>query len=184
MSFDYLGALIRSYRQANKESLQSLANRSGVSRSMIAHIESNQTSPTLNTLAKLADAMNIRIGDLVTPPRQNLPLHIYQASSDNLVSGASSTMSCHRLYQGPGGVPECYQFCFRRYGKTAFAANSPGRRKYLWLQQGSLTLYLAAESVQLQAGQLLPFDASRPHRFECRQGVLAEGIFWINEEGE
>ena len=55
--FDYIGMFIRNFRQANNESLQALADRSGVSRSMIAQIESAQKSPTLAVLAKLAQAM-------------------------------------------------------------------------------------------------------------------------------
>ncbi|WP_413699939.1 helix-turn-helix domain-containing protein [Psychromonas sp. KJ10-10] len=89
---NHISSFIRSYRQANGESLQSLANRSGVSRSMISQIESEKTSPTIVVLSKLADAMNIKIGDLVQAPHDSIKIKIFEPSENNKISNKKALL--------------------------------------------------------------------------------------------
>ncbi len=180
MSFEYIGAFIRSYRQANGESLQSLADRSGVSRSMIAQIESGRTSPTIVVLSKLATAMSIRLGDLVEPPKDRQGVQVVQASADNIISKRGSAFVCHQLLTKNGHVPtDFYYFHFRKHGKTAFLTNISGSVKYVWLERGRLGIHLANELITVAARQMVTFNASAPHRFENRSGELAQGVFLV-----
>ncbi len=180
MSHSHISAFIRSYRQANGESLQSLANRSGVSRSMIAQIESEQTSPTVVVLSKIAKAMNIKIGDLVEPPNDSIKTAVLEANEDNRVSNSKSAFVCHQLKTKTGSIPtDFYCFYFSEYGKTAFSANASGATKYIWLEKGKLTIYLSNEVINLKPGQMTSFNASIPHRFESKHGELAKGVFLV-----
>ena len=176
----HISAFIRSYRQANGESLQSLAGRSGVSRSMISQIESDKTSPTIAILSKLAKAMNIKLGDLVEPPTSTNQIKVFKPSSDNKVTHPNSTFVCHQLVSKMGKIPtDFYVFHFSKYGKTAFSANISGAVKYLWVEQGKLTVYLSNEVIHIMSGQMVSFNASIPHRFESKHGELAKGIFLV-----
>ncbi|MBU2713263.1 helix-turn-helix domain-containing protein [Zooshikella harenae] len=181
MSFEYISAFIKSYRLANGESLQSLADRSGVSRSMISQIEGGQTSPTIVVLAKLATAMNVRLGDLVEPPRGSQDVQVVEPSEDNIISKRGSAFVCHQLMARVGQVPtDFYHFYFRKYGKTAFSANVPKSVKYLWLEQGQLNICVANKVIMVKASQMVTFNASMPHRFENRSGGLAKGVFIVS----
>ncbi len=180
MSFEHISTFIRSYRQANGESLQTLANRSGVSRSMIAQIESGQTSPTIAVLKKLATAMCIRLGDLVEPPKSLQVVNVFKPTQSNIITPENSAFVCHQLMVKNGSPPtDFYHFFFKDYGKTAFVANVSGAVKYLWVQQGILTIHLSSSSIVLQAGEMTTFDASTPHRFESKVGELAKGNFVV-----
>ncbi|NRA88701.1 MAG: helix-turn-helix domain-containing protein [Rhizobiales bacterium] len=181
MNFDYLGSFISSFRQANNESLQSLADRSGVSRSMIAQIESGQKNPTIQILAKLADAMSISLEDFVKPPTKFNNSQVLRPSTLNIISKKDSPFICHLLSAKSSSSPaDFYQFYFIRHGKTSFAANqSKNVVKYLWLERGNLTVYLASEAIRLYAGQAIMFNASIPHRFENRKAELASGTFTV-----
>ncbi|TMP41950.1 XRE family transcriptional regulator [Pseudoalteromonas citrea] len=181
MNFDYLGLFIRSFRQANDETLQSLADRSGVSRSMISQIESGQKSPTIVVLAKLAIAMNIRLEDLVKAPNGTDSAQVLTPSKDNIVSKEGSVFVCHLLVaKFSSSSADLYHFYFTAYGKTSFSANKAlGTTKYIWVEQGELTVILASKKVTAKAGQALKFDASIPHRFECRAGELVKGTFFV-----
>ena len=64
---------------------------------MISQIESNKTSPTLVVLSKLANAMNIIIGDLVEPPNDSIKIEVFEPSADIKVSNANSAFVCHQL---------------------------------------------------------------------------------------
>lgn len=180
-SFDYVGDFIRSYRLARKESLQSLANRSGVSRSMIGQIESQQTSPTLAVLAKLARSMDISLGDLVEPPESSLLLSQSVATKENIVSKRGSPFVCHLLASRTAHTSfEIYSFYFVRPGKTAFAANIKGTIKNIWLEKGDLTVSIANFKTKIKPSSIAGFNASIPHNFESRGDQLAKGIFFVN----
>ena len=54
---------IRSFRTEKKISIVQLSVDSGISRSHLFYIESKKTSPSLETLAKIAKAMNLHLKD-------------------------------------------------------------------------------------------------------------------------
>jgi len=182
MNFDYIGLFIRSFRQANNESLQSLADRSGVSRSMISQIEGGQKSPTIMTLAKLAGAMNISLEDFVKAPTDLNTLKVLVPSPGNIISKKGSVFACHQLTSKSSSSPaDFYRFYFTDYGKTSFSANpTQGTVKYIWVEQGEITVFLPSEKIQVKAGQAIKFKASTPHRFENRKGLLAKGTFFVS----
>ncbi|MCL5124509.1 MAG: XRE family transcriptional regulator [Deltaproteobacteria bacterium] len=60
-----IGAKIRLYRKRKRLSLSRLSEITGIAASNLSSIELNKTSPTLNTLAKIADAFEVRISELL-----------------------------------------------------------------------------------------------------------------------
>lgn len=180
LNFDYLGSFIHSFRRAKGESLQALAQRSGVSKSMIAQIESGQTSPTLTVLAKLAQAMDVRLGDLVQPPEHSFNIQSSRPDESNLVSKQGSAFVCHLLAnQHRHFSTEVYRFYFRTPGKTRFSANAEGALKHLWLEEGDLTVFIADKRISVATQTLTVFNAAIPHRFESKSSDLAKGLFFV-----
>lgn len=180
LNFDYLGSFIRSFRSAKGESLQALAQRSGVSKSMIAQIESGKTSPTLAVLAKLALAMEISLRDLVQPPEHSLNIHSSGPDESNVVSKKNSVFVCHLLASEHRHFStEVYRFYFKSPGKTAFAANTLGALKHLWLEEGNLTMHITDRRIHVSPQTLTTFNASVPHRFESPTKNLARGLFFV-----
>lgn len=184
MNFDYLGLFIRNFRQANNESLQSLADRSGVSRSMISQIESGQKTPTIAVLAKLANSMNIKLEDFVKAPTASNSAKVLIPSKENIVSKRGSVFVCHQLIaRSSASLIDFYQFYFTEHGKTSFSANAIARTvKHIWVEEGEMTVVLASQKTHVKAGQALTFNASIPHRFENRSGALCKGTFFVTYE--
>lgn len=56
--------LVGTVRVSRRMSVDELARRSGVSRSQIFRIENGWSNPTLRCLCKLADALNVEVGEL------------------------------------------------------------------------------------------------------------------------
>lgn len=179
--FEYIGVFIRNYRQANGLSLQTLANLSGVSRSMISQIESSTTSPTLMVLQKLASSMDIDLRDLVQPPDQGESISVNVPNEANKISKPDSPFVCHLLQKHQKQTcTEIYHFYFRFTGRTAFAANIKGSTKSIWLDSGSLTLQLSSKKMIIREKELVTFAASTPHRFESElKNGLAKGSFFV-----
>jgi transcriptional regulator with XRE-family HTH domain len=180
-NFSFIGVFIRAYRQANSLSLQMLADKSDVSRSMIAQIESQKTSPTLAVLQKLADAMEIELRDLVQSPESSHTLSVNTLMKDNIVSKPDSPFVCHLLRKHQSHTStEIHHFYFRFSGKTSFGANVKGSIKSIWLESGTLILHLSATKKTIRARELVTFHANVPHRFESTlERGLARGNFFI-----
>lgn len=60
-----VGGRIRSLRKRRRLSLNQLASMTGIAASNLSSIELNKTSPTLVTLARIADAFDVKISSLV-----------------------------------------------------------------------------------------------------------------------
>lgn len=55
-----IGARLRQLRQRNKYSLRDLAKMTGLSHSFICDIEHGRSAPSLETLRKIATALNVK----------------------------------------------------------------------------------------------------------------------------
>ena len=61
---------LKTAREEAKLSQLELSYRSGVSQNMITYIETGKSSPTLTTLLKLTDALNINPAELFIQPEE------------------------------------------------------------------------------------------------------------------
>lgn len=61
---------LKKAREEAKLSQLELSYRSGVSQNMITYIETGKSSPTLTTLLKLTDALNINPAELFIQPEE------------------------------------------------------------------------------------------------------------------
>jgi transcriptional regulator with XRE-family HTH domain len=68
-----IGKAVKRWRQARGLSQRALAERSGVGYVNIARLELGQVDPRLSTLEKLAEALEIRLVDLLTEPKAERP---------------------------------------------------------------------------------------------------------------
>ena len=60
-----LGKKIKELRKQNNISQDQLAFESGLSRQYISYLESGFKSPTIDTLLSIADALNVKVKDLL-----------------------------------------------------------------------------------------------------------------------
>ena len=66
-----VGSNVRRLRKAAGVSQAELANRMGVDRAYVSGLELGQRNPTVITLWHLAQALNVRLSDLVSGPGQS-----------------------------------------------------------------------------------------------------------------
>ena len=176
-SFAYIGHFVRAFRGAKSMSLEALAAASGVSRSMIASIESAQKVPSIAVLAKLADAMAVDLSDLVAPPRDVAEVSVFTSDEGNRVSLPGAVMTLHRSVGRQGSLNTTFlRFTFASHGKSDFFKEVQSALTHLYVEHGSVKAYLSCDAVQVTSGQMLRFAAFNPHRFECSEGPLASGV--------
>lgn len=59
-----VGAGVRRWRQKSRLTIAQLAERAGIDTGFLAYIENGKKGPSIQTLAKLAGALGVTVGDL------------------------------------------------------------------------------------------------------------------------
>jgi len=161
---------LREMRLARELSIDALANRSGVSRSMISLIERGESSPTAVVLEKLAAGLGIALATLfeattATPaPTGPLARRADQAEWQDPASGYV------RRQVSPPGVTQPMQIAevFLPAGaRVAFenAAREVRIHQQIWLLEGTLEITLGTERYRLRAGDCLAMQLDAPTMF-------------------
>jgi transcriptional regulator with XRE-family HTH domain len=59
-------------RKRRRISGNSLAERAGLSQSLISSLETNPWNPTLDTLLRIGDVLEVDVGEIITAARKNI----------------------------------------------------------------------------------------------------------------
>lgn len=73
---------IRGLRATRRWTLDQLASKSGVSRSMISQIERQAVNPTFNIAYRIAQAFGVSLGELVDDPKQPQEIDVIHADDE------------------------------------------------------------------------------------------------------
>jgi transcriptional regulator with XRE-family HTH domain len=172
----HISDTIKSYRGSNRLSLDDLAKRSGVSRSMICQIEAGKAVPTVQVLTKLASGMNTSLSALIEgrgSAKQIAPKVIKDLDRSLSADGA---FSYRMLSQSGCRKVEVREFEFLKMGVRVEGPNPCGTLATLIVQSGTLVLNVQGEQIPVAAGQTLEFRASREYSLEQTTESLASGL--------
>ena len=75
-----LGALIRKYRKERKLTLKTVAERAGVSEGFLSQVENAVSSPSVDTLIHICNAIGVQAGDLVNQINRQEKLVLIRSS--------------------------------------------------------------------------------------------------------
>src|SRR5437870_12054300 len=75
----HLGRSVKELRTTRSWSLETLANASGVSRSMLSEIEREQANPTLAVTLRIARAFEMSLGELLETPAASSSVTVVRA---------------------------------------------------------------------------------------------------------
>jgi len=156
-----LGLNLRTLRAARGFSQQRAAALAGIPRATWATLESGAANPTITVLVRVAEALQVRVDELIAPPRP--AGRLYRAESlgvrkrgdacvRDLLPEKLPCVEIGRLALPPGasfvGVP-----------------HTTGTREYLTCERGRLTLAVGGEVFDLAAGDVVVFQGDRRHSY-------------------
>ena len=160
----HLGARVKHLRSARGWSLESLANASGVSRSMLSQIEREQANPTLAVTLRIARAFGLTLGELIEMPgaasavtviRANDHTYHYRSDKDCTIR----TLSPLNLEKDV----EFYEIRLQPGGGLRSSPHFEGTREFVTLQKGRLRIESASDAEELSPGDTASYRADVPH---------------------
>jgi transcriptional regulator with XRE-family HTH domain len=163
-------------------SVRALASRSRVSPSMISDVERGMKSPTISTLAALAEALEVPLSTMVESPAP-ARLRVLKASEREWLVEPGSGGKRDRFAPTVAGS----RIEFLRYvvpPRTSvgpFPAHAPGTIEHVYLASGKVRVTLGNDVAELEAGDTCSCFADAPHRFDNSGGKVPAELIIVVE---
>jgi transcriptional regulator with XRE-family HTH domain len=159
-----LGKTVQRLRKAYNLSLSELSEQSGVAKSIISQIERNETNPTLATIWRLAQALDVSI-ERVLQDRDDSP-YIEKVSRGDTPILVSDDGKCRLAITGWIKTVEwlqCYDFFAEPGGVLESEAHQRGAVECLTVIQGELQVEIGGDTEIVRADETLRYRADRRH---------------------
>jgi len=162
---------VRELRAKRGLSLDALASKSGVSRSMISLIERGESSPTAVVLEKLAAGLGVMLASLFdAPAAASQPPSGPVARRDDQPQWQDPASGYLRRNVSPPGMPQPMQIVevqFPPGSRVAFETGARDARVHqqVWVLEGVIDVTLGAERHRLRTGDCLAMQLDRPTMF-------------------
>ena len=162
---------VRELRAGQSLSLEALANKSGVSRSMISVIERGESSPTAVVLEKLAAGLGVMLASLFEAPVAAGPSSLSPVvRRDEQPEWRDPASGYLRRKVSPPGVPSPIRVVEVAFPSKARVAYETGAREseihqQVWVLDGAIDITLGTERHRLREGDCLAMQLDRPTMF-------------------
>jgi transcriptional regulator with XRE-family HTH domain len=160
---------VRQLRAASGLSLDGLADKSGVSRSMISLIERGESSPTAVVLEKLASGLGVMLASLFDAPNKATAAGPVSRREDQ-TQWKDPLSGYVRRNVSPAGVPQPMQIAEVRFPAGARVAFETGAREVrihqqVWVLEGAIDVTLGKQQHHLREGDCLAMTLDSPTMF-------------------
>jgi transcriptional regulator with XRE-family HTH domain len=161
-----LAGRIAEERGARRWSLATLAERSGVSRSMLSKIERREASPTAAVLLKIASALELTLAELLTEPAAT-GARFLAASDQPVWTDPGSRYLRRQVFLSPALPLELVEVELPAGARVAApAASYAFIKQVLWVLEGTVAIVENGEPTVLDAGDRLQFGPPSDVVFE------------------
>ena len=159
-----LGKTVQRLRKAYNLSLSELSEQSGVAKSIISQIERNETNPTLATIWRLAQALDVSI-ERVLQAAEDEPFVDRTSKGDTPIL-TSDDGKCRLSIIGWIKTVEWlqwYEFSADPGGALESDPHQRGSIECLSVREGELEVEVAGVVEKARAGETLRYRCDRPH---------------------
>jgi len=169
----HLAERLRGLRSERGLTLDGLAERTGVSRSMISLIERGESSPTAVVLDKLAAGLGVTLASLFAQQESAGASPLARRAEQRVWRDPDSGYLRRNL--SPPGFPSPIELVEVVMPAGARVAYDTGRRsvgvsQQVWIVEGEIEIGLGDETYRLLAGDCLCMDIEQPTIFRNLSG--------------
>ncbi len=155
---------VRGLRGTRGLSLEAVATRSGVSRSMISLIERGESSPTAVVLERLATGLGVAMASLFDAPRPPASPLARAKEQPPWRDPQSGYVRRNVSPSGAGSPIQIVEVSFPAGARVAYETGprQPRVHQQIWVQEGAIDVTVGDERHRLQAGDCLALVLDRP----------------------
>jgi transcriptional regulator with XRE-family HTH domain len=159
---------LRALRTGHGWSLDALSQRSGVSKGMLVQIEQGASNPSIGTLTRICEALDVTLAQLVD--LGELPAVRLVRAREAVTLWHDDAGSRADLLLGMERREHIELWTWRLGAGGAFRAeaHAPGTREMLHVTEGTLHLEVGGAAHDLEPGDSVLFSADRAHAYANR----------------
>jgi transcriptional regulator with XRE-family HTH domain len=156
-----LGNNIRQLREGRGLSQAQIAKIAGVPRPTWTNLESGAANPTLSVLVKVANALHVRLEELLGPPRA-VARHFPAAT---LPSRTRGKVTVRKLLPDSVAGLDLERMELAAGSRMTGNPHTAGTREYLTCESGEVQLSVSGSVFQLVAGDVVVFRGDQKHGY-------------------
>ncbi|WP_419798584.1 MAG: helix-turn-helix domain-containing protein [Terasakiella sp.] len=163
----FIPEVLKKTRTQEGLTLDDLAEKSGVSRSMISKIERGQAVPSTTVLGRLAEALDLSITQFVGGQNRDESVHVPAKKQPVFVEEETGFQrrSLSPLYRGRG-VDFAKNMLPAGQRTGPFPSHRAGVEEHIYVHSGVLRVHVGHEVYDLEEGDFLFYPADQEHTFE------------------
>lgn len=159
-----IGQRLKAARQSRNMTLNKLAEVTGVSKPMLGQIERGQSSPTVNTLWKIATGMKIPFSSFLQ--EQGAEYTIVDLQKQNMVVEENGAMRAYTFFAfDPVRSYEAFYIEFDSGCQHDSEKHNDGVEEYVFVSYGKLDMVLNGTKITLEEKQAVRFEANISHSY-------------------
>lgn len=169
-----LGAIIRKRRKQLDLTLQALCDAAGLSVGYLSQVERGQATPSLGTLAQIAQGLGVGLEYFIAAPKPADSLSRAGARPQFSIDGSSI------LYESVGAeFPGAELSCYLLHVPPGYASETVSHEgeEIIFLLEGEIVQVLGGQRFILQQGDSLHYSGSTPHSWSNETETTAR-ILW------
>ena len=159
---DNLADNIKAIREARGLTQQQIATAAGMPRATWQHLETGGANPTLAVLVKVANALQVRLDELLAAPRP--PWQRHRRAAD-LPTRHRGDVAIRKLLPEPLPGLDLERLVLPAGARMAGVPHTPGTREYLTCERGTVELAVAGDRFRLAEGDVVMFRGDQRHGY-------------------
>ena len=176
-----LGGTLQAARKHRRLTLDQLAGRSGISKSMLSQIERGKVNPTFVVLWNLTQSLGIDLSELLGSSQDQESgggaiTHVKAYSTPTIKSADGK---CQLRILGPTRTVlpmEWYEISFEPESELDSQAHAKDTYEHLTVLSGQLRVHLPGQVVDLMTGETLRYPSDQTHKIENRELQPAQAL--------
>lgn len=154
---NYFATQLKTQRARLGLSMQALADLASISKSMICKIERNETQPTIDVAARIANALGMTLTELIQPPEKAMALVIPVENQPILET--EDNVTCRTI--SPTRHGHTIKWSQVTLGANTSFENPPdnllNKNYYLYLKEGKLSIQVDQETFEVNSQESFYF---------------------------
>lgn len=156
---------LKRLRTSKGMSMDVVAEQTGVSKSMLARIESDNANPSIGVLGKIASGLRVTINELLeTPPMASSLMDINETIPTKEVVGQYKVWTCFPYEDNK--IVEVYRIDIEPGGIYVSGGHGEKTREYLSVINGVVTIHTVDTIQEVTTDQVFRFETDAQHTYQ------------------
>ena len=175
-----VGDIVKQARKNRNLTLERLAERCGVSKSMLSQIERGQVNPTFAVVWNLTQSLGLDLNLIGEQSLGNDVIEHQHSYSTPTRKSADGLCTLKLLSPVRTSMPvEWYEMTMEKSGELVSSAHALGTYEHFTCQNGSVRIESEGQQALASAGDTLRYFADRPHKIVNTAKGKSSGILLI-----